>query len=56
MQHQVSHGDSNHDPFKYTDEELAYLYAQQPPTHPLPVSVGLPTSPWVDDFIRLLST
>lgn len=32
----VSHGEANHDPFKYSDEELEYLYGYSKPNYPVP--------------------
>jgi hypothetical protein len=36
MNPQVSYGDADHDPWKHTDEELAYLYGRLPAKHLLP--------------------
>lgn len=32
----VSHGEADHDPYKYSDAELEYLYGYAPPNYPVP--------------------
>ena len=34
--HQVSHAEADHDPYKYSDEELEYLYGYREPNYPVP--------------------
>lgn len=34
--HQVSNGDADHDPYKYNDEELRYLYGHVEAHYPVP--------------------
>jgi len=36
IMHQASHGDADHDPYKYSDYELAYLYGFVPPHYHVP--------------------
>jgi hypothetical protein len=36
LPNQVSHGDADHDPYKYSDEALLYLYGKAKPNYPVP--------------------